>query len=101
MMAKFNYVLSYDPAVVSPNPAQLNVFISKHRDIEAWYYPFVGTYVLKSNLALLELISEFGTFFGSSPFFLTWAPNTYLTGNMPPQVWEWVNNLNNPLLPSS
>jgi hypothetical protein len=100
-VAKFNYVLAYDPATTSPTAMQLHVFITKHRDIESWYYPFAGTYILKSDRALVELINEFVTFFGTSPFLLSWVPHTYLSGSLPPQVWNWVNNQDNTLLPKS
>jgi hypothetical protein len=99
-VAKFNYLLTYDPAIISPTPMQLNVFISKHRDIESWFYPFAGTYILKSDKALVELINEFVTFFGAAPFILSWAPSQYLTGSLPPQVWTWLNAVT-PMLPNN
>ena len=97
-MAKFNYLLAFDPATTSPTAMQLHVFITKHRDIESWYYPFAGTYILKSDKALIELINEFVSFFGATPFVLSWAPHQYLTGSLPPQVWTWLNN-QSPQLP--
>lgn len=99
-MAKYNYILTYDPASTSPTPMQLHVFISKNRDIESWYYPFAGTYIIKSDRALAELINEFSKFFGTSQFVLAWMPAQFVTGSLPPEVWNWVNNLSNPFLPA-
>lgn len=98
-MAKYNYVLSYNPYMQSPNADQLQLLISKHREIGSWYLPFSGTYVLKSDLSLAELQSQFQPYFASSPFILTWVPSRYATGSLPPVIWEWFNDQPNLALP--
>ena len=98
-MARFNYLLSYSPFALSPNSQQVQVLVSNTRNIESWYLAFPGTYLLKSDLSLVELNMQFSQFFGATPYVLSVAQ--VVTGALPPNVWQWFNNTLNPFLPGS
>ena len=89
-MTTFNYILSYNPVLPSLTQSQVHVFIERNRDIQTWYLPFVGTYILKSNLTLAELTTPFGQFFGSNFYILTYVVPTLISGSLPPTVWNWL-----------
>lgn len=98
-MAKYNYILSHNPLSDLANQAKLQVFISKNRDIETWYLSFPGTYIIKSDKALSELLEQFNPFFAGDSYLLTWLPRGHASGLMPPTVWQWLDNNNQPFLP--
>ena len=100
-MAKYNYALSYNPSGLHPNGSQLHIFISQNRDVETWYLPFLGTYILKSDKALTELMPQFSAFFSNAPYMLTWIPPGGTTGSLPPEVWTWINNQSPPAFAAS
>ena len=92
-MAKFIYVLSFSPMTTNPNPVQLHTFITQNRDIESWYAPFPGTYLLKSDKALSDLLQPFQNIFHPTNFIITWPSPGFMNGAQPPEVWNWVNTL--------
>jgi hypothetical protein len=90
-MNDFVYVLSYNPFGDNPNASQVEVFIQKHREIDTWYYPFLGTYIFKSSKLLADLAPGFRQFFGNSPCMLTYASPSLIGGSLPQAVWDWIN----------
>lgn len=97
-MPEFVYVLSYYGWSVSPTDSQVRMFVQSHRDIETWYYPFVGTFIFKSRRKLFDLAVEFRQFFGGSPCLLTYANSSLMGGSLPQEVWDWINNAPAPTL---
>lgn len=100
-MPDHNYLLSYDPAAISPQSQQTQIFISQNRDINTWYLAFLGTYLFRSPRGLAELNAQFAQHFGASPYVLTYAPSNFVTGFLPQGIWQWFNGVPNPFLPSS
>ena len=100
-MAKFNYLLSFDPTSNEVTLQRLQIFIAQNRDIESWYLPFSGTFIIKSNLALLDMNRQFLFFFGLSPYILTYMVPTYSGGSLNPQAWQWLNSLDQHALDSN
>ena len=99
-MAAFNYLLSYNPLSTEVNIQRLQIFISQNRDIESWYLPFSGTFVIKSNIALIDLNRQFMFFFGTNAYILTYMVPNYSGGSLQPEAWHWINALGNPALGS-
>jgi hypothetical protein len=97
-MARFLYQLTFPVASASPNPTQTHVFVSQNRDIETWYIPFPGTYIFRSDRLLAELQSPFSQFFGQTLFLLTYLSPSLMTGSLPLNVWEWVNQPDTPMI---
>ncbi len=97
-MTEFVYVLSYSPFVESPNESQIQVFLRSHRSVNTWYYPFLGTFIFKSPLALRDLAANFREFFGISHFVLTYANPVLIGGSLPQSIWDWINDANLPSL---
>lgn len=89
-----NYILSFDPTNPSISASQLAVFIRLSREIEGWYSPFLGTYMLKSNENLLALLKSFGEIFGNASFILVAANSAQVTGSLPSSVWAWFSEGN-------
>jgi hypothetical protein len=99
-MAKFLYQLAFNPQIASPTETQTHTFITQHRDIESWYLAFPGNYLLKSDKLLVEIHGPFLTFFGQSQFTLTYLTQGLMGGVLPQSIWQWVNQLDPPLLTS-
>ena len=99
-MTSYVYLLSYNPMMPALSPAQIHAFIEQHRDIRTWYIPFSGTYVIKSELALVTLVEPFRRFFGPNLFILTYVNRSLIGGSLPNQVWDWINEVENNLLSS-
>jgi hypothetical protein len=100
-MTEFVYVLSYNPFSESLTEDQINIFIKSSRDINTWYYPFIGTYIFKSNKALVDLAPIFRQFFAPSPCILTYAGTHLIGGSLPQTVWDWINDVPLPRLPGA
>ena len=100
-MSNINYILSYNPHATSPQSQQTHIFISQNRDISTWYLPFPGTYLIKSPQPLSALNGQFLQHFGATPFVLSFAPSSYVTGSLPTSIWQWFNDVPNPFLPSN
>ena len=98
-MAKYAYQLTFPSMIVSPSFAQIQVFISQNRDIETWYLPFMGCYIFKSDKTLAELQPQFLQFFGQVSFVISYLSRNLVGGFLPESVWQWLNDLDNPLLP--
>ena len=96
-MNSFNYILSFDPGAISPNGGQTHVFISQNRDITSWYYAFI----IKSPQTLQALNQQLMQHFASAPYILTYAQDSWVTGSLPPSIWQWFNGVQNPFLPSN
>ena len=97
-MAQFNYLLAFNPNSPEVSTQRLQIFISQNRDIESWYFPFSGAFILKSNLTLVDLNHQFMLFFGLNSYVLTYMVPSFVGGSLPPLVWEWVSKLDNPAL---
>jgi hypothetical protein len=100
-MAKFLYQLTFPSTTISPSLAQIQIFISQNRDIDSWYLPFAGCYIFKSNKTLFELQPQFLQFFGQSLFVISYVTPSLVGGSLPQGAWQWMNDLDNLLLPGS
>lgn len=92
------YVLSYDPFGTRISPTQLFTFIRDSRKIAEWHSPFAGTYMLKSVEPVHSLLESFGAIFSGTPYILTPAHASGMTGALDPSIWTWLNNSPNALL---
>jgi hypothetical protein len=93
------YLLSFSQSSLSPNPSQIQIFVSQNRDIESWYMPFMGTYILKSPRGLHQLNAQFAQLFGGNMYLLTYADSSFATGSLPEGIWKWFNDEVNPFIP--
>lgn len=100
-MTTYTYVLSYNPLATALTPSQVHAFIERNRDIKTWYLPFTGTYLLKSELPLVQLVDPFRRFFGDNAFVLTYGISNLIGGSLPPAIWDWINDKPTPALGSS
>ena len=86
-----NYVLSYQPYGNGYTEARLLNHVQVNRYIVQYYQPFAGTYLLKSDAVAGVLSDSFRGFFEQAPFvlisFLHWQSN----GQLPPEIWQWIN----------
>jgi hypothetical protein len=97
-MSKFTYILSYNPVAPNPSVNQIHAFIVSNRNVDVWYYAFSGTYVFKSPIALITLAPSFRQFFDGTPFILTYAVPSLISGLLPQTVWDWINAAETPAL---
>ncbi len=92
------YILSYNPFGENPSETQVQAFLRAHRAINTWYYPFLGTFIFKSNLTLVDLAPNFRQFFGNSACILTYANPALIGGSLPQSIWDWINGSSPPIL---
>lgn len=100
MSQLFTYQLTFSSANTSPNNNQVHIFITQNRDVDTWYFPFLGSYIFKSRKTLAELQPQFFQFFGSTVYTLSFLTPTLIAGALPQSVWQWVNNTEASALPS-
>lgn len=93
------YLLSFSPSSFSPNSSQIQIFVSQNRDIESWYMPFMGTYIIKSPKSLDQLNAQFAQFFGGNMYLLLYTDSGLTTGSLPQGIWNWFNDEVNPFIP--
>ncbi len=90
-MTTFTYVLSFDPDSTAFKLNQLHSLIVSHRMIKSWYFAYRGTYLLKSDEALVNLTPSFRVFFDGAPFLLAFLMPEYTGGAFAQPIWDWVN----------
>ena len=91
-MHEYTYVLSFDPLNQNPNGSQVEIFVKYHRDVKGWYFPILGTYLIKSDKTLAEIVPGFRQFFGDSQFTLTYVVSNLIGGSLPESIWTWINS---------
>lgn len=100
-MAKFIYQLSFNATQSNPNSNQVHVFITQNRDIESWYIPLPGVYLIKGDKTVFEMQNQFLMLFGETAFLITYLTPPLVGGILPSPIWTWLNDLSPPLLPGS
>lgn len=86
-----NYLLSYNPHLASPTAGQVLNHVQVNRFVRAYYHPFSGTYVLKSETGLPELAGSLRGLFEYSSFMLTQLNSSSVDGTLPQGIWHWIN----------
>ncbi len=84
------FVLSYNPFSSRFTEAQLDGFIQHNRNIDQWYHPVPGTFLIKSQLHITKLRRVFEPIFNNEPYMLTAGTAATMDGALPSAVWEWV-----------
>jgi len=96
-----NFVLSYDPLVATVTPGQLLQYVKDSRSISSWYSPFMGTYLLKSELSAWQLSEQFRGVFAGAAFMVAQVWPGATGGAFSNEVWQWLNGVVIPPLPKS
>lgn len=86
-----NFLLSYDTLAGNPSESQLLNHVQINRYITQYFQPFFGTYLLKSNESLLALSDSLRGFFEANRFLLVQLQGGSVTGQMPQEIWNWIN----------
>jgi hypothetical protein len=87
-----NYVLTYDLGTTYAMHEQLTAFVKLNRHVNQWAQPFMGCYLLKSDIGLFVLNASFAEFFAQKTLFMIAEidPNK-TSGLLSPAIWTWLN----------
>lgn len=86
-----NYILSYNPLAAVPSASNLAQYIKDSRIISGWHSPWLGTYLLKSEISLYPLQQSFQGLFDNTTFFIAELQPHCCGGFMNPAIWQWLN----------
>lgn len=87
-----NYILSYSPFLDNPSEGQLLNHVQVNKFISAYYQPFIGTYVLKSQHHISIVADSLRGLFGSAPHTVSQVFSNAIGGTLPNEVWHWLNH---------
>jgi hypothetical protein len=86
-----NFILSVDPSSISPNLAQVHAFIKTNRNVEQWFMPYQGLYILKSSMDIQPFILSFDEFLSGAFYVITPIKGAETGGRLPLEIWNWIN----------
>lgn len=87
-----NFILSYNPFTLAPSPGQILNHVQVSRNVQQFYQPFAGTYIIKSDLTAFNLSESMKGLFENTPYLLVQFFPHLAGGTMPQDAWNWINH---------
>jgi hypothetical protein len=86
------YILTWDPSNQAISWNQLDAFIVANRYLLSWFKPYPGTYIVKSDTPMQQIVASLRTFFDGHNFFVGALVPQYTGGAFSAEIWNWINN---------
>lgn len=95
------FVFSFNPMDSSIHSNTIDGIVKNNRFVNEYHSPFPGTYFLKTNATLNEIVTSFSEMLGPRWFIVNPMDLSNVDGPLPKGVWTWLaqNNYNYPAIP--
>lgn len=93
------YLLSYNPVDFTINGNRLLAYVRDNRNVQQYFQPWMGTYIIKSHADLQVISAGFVDFFDESQFVIAQVFTSHLNGLLDQPMWGWINYNVMPVLP--
>ena len=94
------FILSYDPLAKNYTVNQLNAFVRSNALTYQYFSPTLGTYLIKSQATVHDMVDSYKGFFDGTNFFVAQVMPTLTGGALQQTMWNWLNSpVPPPLMP--